>query len=38
MIDARKDWHGNSEEGLSATLKQFISIMHERTAEKLIVE
>jgi len=37
-IDARKDWHGNSDERLSATLQEFISIMHERTAEKLIVE
>jgi len=38
MLDARKEWQSNSEEGLSATLKELINIMHERTAEKLIVE
>ena len=38
MLDDRKEWQSNSAEGLSATLKEFIDIMHERTAEKLIVE
>jgi len=38
MLEDRRDWQSNSDEGLSATLKEFIDIMHVRTAEKLIVE
>jgi len=41
MLDERKEWHGGSAERtheLSATLREFIDVMRERTAEKLIVE
>ncbi len=36
MLDDRRDWQSNS--GVSAIVKDFIEIMHERTAESLIVE
>jgi len=41
VLADRRDWYGNAEEGprgLSETLKEFIDIMHDRIAEKLIVD
>jgi hypothetical protein len=41
MLNDRREWQSNSDEGprgLSATLKDFIDMMHKRAAEKLIVE
>ena len=38
MLDDHRDWQTNSAEAISTTLKDFINIMHERTAERLIVE
>lgn len=35
-LDDRREWQSNSD--VSAILKDFIDLMHERTAEKLIVE
>ena len=37
LLDDRREWQGNAA-GLSATLKEFTAIQHERTAEKLITE
>lgn len=36
VLDDRREWQSNSD--VSAILKDFIDLMHERTAEKLIVE
>ena len=36
MLADRREWQGNSD--VSTILKDFIDLMHERTAEKLIVE
>ena len=38
MLNERREWQSNSDDGLSTTLKEFIDIMHERNAEKLLVE
>jgi hypothetical protein len=38
MLDDRRDWPSNSAEAIPSMLKDFIEIMHERTAESLIVE
>ncbi|HXC72940.1 MAG TPA: AAA family ATPase [Pyrinomonadaceae bacterium] len=38
VLDERRDWQSNSAEGLSATLKEFISLMHESSGAKLIAE
>ena len=41
LLDDRREWHGitvDAIRGLSAALKDFIAIQHERAAEKLITE
>lgn len=38
LLYDRREWQSNSDESLSTTLKDFINIMHEHIAEKLIVE
>ena len=38
MLDDRREWQSNSDDGLSTTLKDIIDITHEHNAEKLIVE
>lgn len=38
VLEDRREWQSNYAEGLSSTLKDLINIMHERNAEKLIVE
>ncbi|HEX7333908.1 MAG TPA: AAA family ATPase [Pyrinomonadaceae bacterium] len=38
MLNDRREWQSNSGDGLSTPLKDLIDIMHERNAEKLIVE
>jgi hypothetical protein len=37
LLDERREWQGNLN-GLSATLREFTTMQHERAAEKLITE